>query len=895
MVYLSGVRIGTALSVAVCMCVAWPSSPLAQEAPEFTPPLLLEFVPANYPARAVSDGVEAEVIVQIDIDADGRVEAVEVATPAAAQGYGFDAAALAAVERFVFQPATEDGAPVPVRLMYRYVFKLEPATPEPEPEPPAGDPGSSDPVQDPVDAPSSPSVVNLRGEALERGTRDPLIGVIVTVFQGEGDDAVGYEAETDAEGGFVFRDLPPGPWKILIEPKGYFPFRTTERVEPDQVTEVTCYVERGIYNPFDVVVEGERGRKVVTRRTLQAEEIARIPGTFGDPIKVVENLPGVARTNPLSGEIIVRGSSSEDTKLYIGSVGVPIIYHFGGLRSVIPVGMVESIDFYPGNFSVYYGRAIGGVLDINVKELQPDRVHGYADVNLFDSGVYLEAPLGDTASIAVATRRSYIDFVLDAVIPDDAPINLITAPRYYDYQVLGTWRPDRNHRLQLFVFGSDDELRVVVDNPAFDVNVRSNAASASTNFVRGILDYEWTPSQTFRASTKIATGLDTLNFNGFGIFLFDFAIYQPSLRQSFEWDLSKKAKLKTGIDAVWSKVDILIMAPGTPPKEGDAGDDGGSTEDILSFDQRGLRSRDVAGYAELELSAFEDLVFIPGGRVDYFETLDDFTFDPRLAVRYAVTDEWTAKGGVGLFHQAPGPDETAEGGFGNPDLGAEAAVHYSVGTEYKPLPHLLVDTTLFYKDMFDLVARSDAVVERDGEATPEVYNNEGVGRVYGLELLVRHEFANRFFGWITYTLSRAERLDPGESDYRLFDFDQTHILTLVGSYQLPRNWEVAARWRYVTGSPTTPFDGGVFNVDTYEYEPVPGKVNSARFEDFHQLDLRVDKRWIYDTWKLNLYLDVQNLYNRSNVEGYQYNFDYSERVPSQGLPILPILGIKGEF
>ena len=164
-----------------------------------------------------------------------------------------------------------------------------------------------------------------------------------------------------------------------------------------------------------------------------------------------------------------------------------------------------------------------------------------------------------------------------------------------------------------------------------------------------------------------------------------------------------------------------------------------------------------------------------------------------------------------------------------------------------------------------------------------------------MELLVRHEFANRFFGWITYTLSRAERLDPGESDYRLFDFDQTHILTLVGSYQLPRNWEVAARWRYVTGSPTTPFDGGVFNVDTYEYEPVPGKVNSARFEDFHQLDLRVDKRWIYDTWKLNLYLDVQNLYNRSNVEGYQYNFDYSERVPSQGLPILPILGIKGEF
>jgi hypothetical protein len=74
-----------------------------------------------------------------------------------------------------------------------------------------------------------------------------------------------------------------------------------------------------------------------------------------------------------------------------------------------------------------------------------------------------------------------------------------------------------------------------------------------------------------------------------------------------------------------------------------------------------------------------------------------------------------------------------------------------------------------------------------------------------------------------------------------------------------------------------------------------GKVNTSREDAFHQLDLRVDKRWIYDSWILGVYLDVQNVYNRANPEGREYNFNYSDYKPRQGLPILPILGIRGEF
>ena len=218
-----------------------------------------------------------------------------------------------------------------------------------------------------------------------------------------------------------------------------------------------------------------------------------------------------------------------------------------------------------------------------------------------------------------------------------------------------------------------------------------------------------------------------------------------------------------------------------------------------------------------------------------------------------------------------------------------------MGFELKPLEHLTVDLTGFYKDLRRLVSRTEDIAERDGMPRPLIYDNGGKGRVYGLELVARHEFANNFTGWFAYTLSRALRTDSGKSDERLFDFDQTHILTAVGSYSLPRNWQVGGRFRLVSGNPRTPVVGSVFNASFDRYDPVYGEVNTARNGTFHQLDLRVDKRWIYQSWMLSLYLDIQNVYNRANPEGLTYNPDFSASRRQQGLPILTILGIRAEF
>ena len=178
---------------------------------------------------------------------------------------------------------------------------------------------------------------------------------------------------------------------------------------------------------------------------------------------------------------------------------------------------------------------------------------------------------------------------------------------------------------------------------------------------------------------------------------------------------------------------------------------------------------------------------------------------------------------------------------------------------------------------------------------PEMYNNEGRGHVYGLEFLLKHHPTDRFFGWISYTIMKSRRIDhPGE-DSRLFDYDQTHILTLVASLVLGRGWEAGVRFRLVSGNPETPVTGAVYDSDSDIYFPMYGRQNSRRLPMFHQLDVRIDKNWAWKYLKLAIYIDVQNVYNQKNAEGHEYNYDYTDRQFFYGLPILPSFGIKLEY
>jgi len=174
------------------------------------------------------------------------------------------------------------------------------------------------------------------------------------------------------------------------------------------------------------------------------------------------------------------------------------------------------------------------------------------------------------------------------------------------------------------------------------------------------------------------------------------------------------------------------------------------------------------------------------------------------------------------------------------------------------------------------------------------YLNGGTGRIIGLELLVRASLGD-FTGWLAYTYQRSFRKDgPGASE-RPFDFDQPHILTLVGTYEIGWGWSAGLRFRLVSGTPETPVTGAVYDAVSDTWVPIFGANNSDRLGTFHQLDVRIDKTWTFDLWKLSVYLDVQNVYYHANPEGTSYNYDYTAKEPVTGLPILPILGVRGEW
>ncbi|HXJ18691.1 MAG TPA: TonB-dependent receptor [Polyangia bacterium] len=842
------------------------------------------FVDATYPPGAEAAGVEADVILNLTIDATGHVSHVEVATSAGPGREAFDTAAVAAAGQYLFEPAESEGQPVPVELAYKVKFRLHARAPVPAPA------GAPNPTAPAVPAPpKAPPRESLVGQLRERGTRDPMVGVVVTVSRG----GAAFEATSDGQGRFALFDLAPGAWQMDVEAPAYFPFHTSEEVRAGEKTVVTYYVERGQPSPLDETVTAARPKKDVTHVVLTADVIDRVPGTAGDPLAVVQNLAGVARAPAGSGLLIVRGSAPEDTQIFVDGMDVPLVYHFGGLRSVLPEGVIDNIEFVPGNFSPEYGRATGGIVDVHLKELKPKRFGGYVDVSVLDTGVYLEAPLGDRGGIAVAARRSYLDAVIDAAASGSGqPVSWLTAPVYYDAQLLANYRFSPAHDLRAIVFGADDRLALLFKNPAdFSQQATGNQLNTQTGFWRALIADHYTPREGLENTLRLSAGQDAETIS-LGDLVLDLHRRVVQARDTLRLRLEPWATLVAGVDGMAEHYSGHVRLPppteeGQPMSNQDLSETKETHIDVPWWFSPGV-------FGEVELRPMKPVLISAGLRADYFQRIHQSVLAPRLSVRYELAPRWAVKGAVGMYHQMPNVEET-DPAFGNPALKAERAVHVALGAEWRPRPGTTFEATGFYKRLSSLVSPTGATQVENGADVPLNYDNGGRGRVIGLELVARRELAAGLFGWVAYTLSRSERLDSGQTDWRLFDYDQTHILTAVASYDLPRHWRVASRFRYVSGNPETPVIGSVFNSVTDEYDPVFGQVNSARQPPFVQLDVRLDKQWVFDRWLLDAYLDLQNATNHTNPEGIAYNYDYTQSKVSQGLPILPFLGLRAEF
>ncbi len=192
---------------------------------------------------------------------------------------------------------------------------------------------------------------------------------------------------------------------------------------------------------------------------------------------------------------------------------------------------------------------------------------------------------------------------------------------------------------------------------------------------------------------------------------------------------------------------------------------------------------------------------------------------------------------------------------------------------------------------------------------PKGSKNEGLGYAVGGELLLKYKPDDRFFGWLAYTISRSIRQDNVLDEEQLANFDQTHNLTLLGSVQLGKGWTLGARFRLASGSLVTanvcdPSQEGcdpnainsIYYAPSGTYSAVPATDDQQeRLPLFHQLDFRMDKKWKFEDWAFSMYVDVQNVYNKQASETITYNYNFTDRSFVMGLPILPSIGLRGEF
>lgn len=825
------------------------------------PPQLLKNVEPTFPEEAKKERLTGDVLLHLDIGETGQVTAATVIKSA---GHGFDEAAIDAAKQMVFSPAEVDGKPAPIRIQFEqhFIFK--------EPPPPATD--------RPVELPLS-----LKGRVVERGTRKPVAGAAVKI---PGVDPV----ITDATGHFEAR-FAPGPVQVEVVEPHYQKYQTKENIKPGEQLEVTYYLMPNAYGLYETVVRGEREKKEVSRRTLQREELEKVPGSLGDPLRVIQDLPGVARAPFLSGLLIIRGTSPNDSASYMDQVQLPLLYHFGGGPSVINPEFLDRIDFYPGGFGPEYGHAIGGIIDIFTRGHEDDRWHGSAKIDLIDTGVYLDAPIAPGLSVAAAARRSYIDVLLPPILGALGAGGTLISPRYYDYQFRADDHPkgSRNY-LKLFFFGSDDMLSIVTGT-----GVAGPAGFSINNHVAfqrlvGTWVYR---NDRFTSTFEPYVGL-TLNSIGVQIFRNDQNDSTGGLQEKLEYEFGSAFILRGGVDIIAQRSSISAYSV-PPPADYRSFPGEQATVDLVQS-TRTFSLYDYAGWVEPEIRLPFHMKILPGLRAEAFRVRGDNknAVDPRLTIRQELSlfpeRPTVLKGSIGLYHQQP-TLSYLDKETGNQQLPLESAFQTSLGVEQKVTDVINFDLTGFYTRRYDLGERVSDVVD----GTPIHYDGSMVGRSYGVEVFLRHEISRNFFGWLSYTLSWSQERNKWQSDYHWARFDQRHILTLIAQYKFGNGWELGGRYRLATGNPDTPYLGSTFDADTDSYHGIAGTFGDVRQPTFTQLDLRVDKTWLFNTFSLGVYLDVQNVLNTQNQEAIVWDYRYQTSLPIPSIPILPTLGVKGTF
>ncbi len=716
---------------------------------------------------------------------------------------------------------------------------------------------------------------------------------------------------SDLDGNFLFTGLEPGYIELRVSSVGFDTY-VSEAIQVTNAKKVFIEVPLAEANVQleEVVVKASPFRKIkespVSLQRISIEEIEKSPGGNRDISKVIQSFPGVASTPAQRNDVIVRGGGPSENTFYLDGIEIPNINHFatqgasGGPVGIINADFLREVNLYTGAFPANKGNALSSVIDLNQVDGNQEKLNFRGAVGASDLALTLNGPIGKNTTYILSYRRSYLQFLFQL-------LELPFLPKYNDYQFKVKTRLNEKSEISLISIGSYD-------------NNNLNLAANETEEQQFILGYI---PESFQWSYAIGAVYKHYREKGYGTwvlsrnYLHNEALkYQDNIMQDnfktldynsdeienkFRYENTSSynngLRVNYGVNLEYAKFYAStfnkVYLAGEPVTLNNE-----SFFDMFSWGVFGQASRDFLS---------DRLVLSLGLRADANNFNDQMSnlvnqLSPRLSASYQLTTGWYLNFNTGRFYQLP-PYTTMgykneEGVMVNKsDLTYIRSDHVVAGLEWLPNSESKISLEGFYKKYsnypFSLV---DSISLASKGADFGLYGNEPVasvaeGRAFGAEFLYRNR---DLFGTnltISYTLVRSETLTSKESLKPLgwipTTWDNIHLLNIYGFRKFKGNWQVGFKWRFVGGQPYTPYDyttsslvqyWDVTNFPALDYN----QFNQLRYDSFHQLDLRVDKEWFLSRITLNLYVDVQNVYNYKTT-GSTY---LVQELDAEGTPII---------
>lgn len=711
----------------------------------------------------------------------------------------------------------------------------------------------------------------LRGRVMQRGS---IVGVEAATIEVQlGADAAPLQVVADASGRFTIEVPVTAPAKVTVtvRAQGHDPVQATETLRPGEVKKVEYLIKAlpAFRRPFEATVRGAP-KAEGQRLSLRGEELRTLPGTLGDPFRVVGLLPGVSTPLPVLPVYVVRGASPGMNGFFLDGMRVPQLFHILVGGGVVHPRVVDSLDFYPGAYDASYGRYAGGIIDAKTRGARKDGYHGELELRLYDISALAELPLPRDVRVTVSGRYGYPGPIVKAF---DNRVDV----SYWDYQMRLDWKG-----LTLQALGSYDSLTIA--DPRLSTMAGVDVANTfRQTFHRVQLRYV-AHFGRHELETGVVGGIDEMViFQGNGVrklalnarAIATLRFPKLRLRLGLDTELSRFTAQNFEMDAVRARPD-------------DLGELAGSRDGVVA-----------SGFAVATLDLGRDVSLTASSRLDVYHagSVTLLGFDPRVQLRSKVSDLLTLHGGVGVYQQPPafpvalpGIDTFAL------RLGLQRAVHGAAGQEWTLPQAFSLALTGYYQKYLN---SNDVVIDFSPVACssppPEslsgyaaVITRQVAGSSYGLEFMLRRS-SGRITGWIAYTLSRAER--NFSCGIRPADYDQPHVLNVVVQARLPWQLMAGARVFFSSGRAVT------------QLEPPDGSStlrNNTRLPDSVQLDLRLDREWIFRRFALDVFLEVVNTTYNQAVFGLAYPREGN--VTRYDMPflngfnwILPSVGVRGRF